>query len=71
MSEIKFSRVRFDSFVELSKIRKDDRRFNPGVTLRYEGTDLGGDVEIEMSYHMPNSVQNEFAEIAGKTLSFT
>lgn len=64
---IKFERIRPESFMELKEVRKSDRRFT-GVTLYYDGTDLAGTVKIDMSVNMGHEAQQEFMEIAAKTL---
>lgn len=64
---LKFERIRPESFMELKEIRKSDRRFI-GVTLYYDGTDLAGTVKIDMSVNMGHKAQQEFMEIAAKTL---
>lgn len=64
---LKFERIRPESFMELRDIRKNDRRFT-GVTLYYDGTDICGTVEIDMSVNMKHEAKQEFMEIAGKTL---
>ena len=68
MSEVSYNRVNFDSFVELANLRKNDKRFNPGVSLHYDGSDLCGTVDIRFGYHIEKEVCEEFIELAGKTL---
>lgn len=62
-----FEKIRPESFMELKDIRKSDRRF-VGVTLYYNGTDICGTVKIDMSVNMGQKTQQEFMEIAAKTL---
>lgn len=64
---LKFERIRPESFMELKDIRKSDRRF-VGVTLYYDGTDICGTVKIDMSVNMGHEAQQEFMELAAKTL---
>lgn len=62
-----YKEVRFDSFVELVKIQREDKYKIP-VSLRYSGSDLCGDVEISVS---PGSgLKDEFLHIASETLKF-
>lgn len=62
-----YKEVRFDSFVELVKIQKQDKYKVP-VTLRYDGSNLCGDVWIYVS---PGSgLKGEFLRIAAETLKF-
>jgi len=68
MPEISYNRVTFDSFVELADLRKTDKRFNPGVSLHYDGSDLCGRVDIRFGYNIEKGVCEEFIELAGKTL---
>lgn len=68
MSEVSYNRVKFDSFIELANLRRNDKRFNPGVSLHYDGSDLCGTVDIGFGYHIEKEICEEFIELAGKTL---
>lgn len=48
-SDMNFTRVRFDSFVDLNNWVKSQDELKHGVTLRFNGTTTCGDVEIELS----------------------
>lgn len=69
MSEVSYNRVNFYSFVELAELMRADKRFNSGVSLHYDGTNLCGTVDIGFGHHIVNKeVCEEFIELAGKTL---
>lgn len=48
-TDVIYRHVKFSSFVELSKIHKDEDKYKAPITLRYDGTDTAGDVEICVS----------------------
>lgn len=48
-SDMNFTRVKFDSFVELNNWVKSQDELKHGVTLRFDGNTTCGDVEIELS----------------------
>lgn len=69
MSQVSYNGVKIDSFVELANLMRNDKRFDTGVSLHYDGSDLCGTVDIGFKYHiMKKEICDEFMELAGKTL---
>lgn len=62
-----YNNMRFESFVELSKKIRGDKTTKPGVTIRYFGTDLCGDVEVAFGY-VSSEVKSEILKLVGETL---
>ena len=52
-TDVVYKRVKFESFVELAKLvnYKDDgdNKYFSAITLRYDGTNIAGDLEIATS----------------------
>lgn len=63
-----YKEVRFDSFVKLVEIQRQDK-YKIAVSLMYNGSDLCGDVEISVA---PGhcKLKDEFLHIAAETLKF-
>jgi len=64
-----YKEVRFDSFVELVKIQREDDRYRIPISLHYNGTDLCGDVEIHIAPGN-SGIKSEFVKIATDTLKY-
>ena len=67
MKIVKFRDVRFKSFVKLVEIKESDVRFRIPVSLTYNGSELRGDVEIDIGDCRLNE---DFIKIASETLQW-
>lgn len=66
---IHYGKIKFDSFVELVKVVKDETsKYCHAITVRYDGNQLRGDVTIELE--PGHSDCEDFAEVAAKILKF-
>jgi hypothetical protein len=64
-----YKRVKYDSFVELVKIKRGTKKYKIPVSLKYNGSDLCGDVEVYISAGN-SDVRNEFLKVAAETLKY-
>lgn len=64
---VKYENVRFDSFVKLANFRRSDRQKWGFITLKYNGTDLYGDLTID-AYPGESKKRAEFIKIAAEIL---
>lgn len=67
-ADITYRDVRFRSYVDLVKAKKEEPRFNPGVSLWYFGNETNGRVEIEYSRNLSIVDRDSFTKLAGETL---
>lgn len=61
-----YMNMRFESFIELSKKIRSAKK-HTGTYLRYNGTDLCGDIEIGFGY-VDETYKMEVLKLAGETL---
>lgn len=64
--EVMYKRVRFDSFVKLYEIKKEGDW--TGVTIRYYGTDICGEAQIDFGIGVGHKEKDKFLKIASETL---
>lgn len=64
--EVMYKRIRFESFVKLSEIKKDSKW--TGATIRYNGNDICGEVQIDFGIGVGYKTKEEFLKIANETL---
>lgn len=64
--EVMYRRIRFESFAELVKFKKDND-WN-GVTLRYDGNDICGEVQIDFGIGVGSVIKEKFLREAQKIL---
>jgi len=64
--EVMYRRIRFESFANLVKFKKDNEW--TGVTLRYNGHDICGEVEIDFGIGVGCKDKEKFLQEAQKIL---